>query len=74
MYYFFKLIGRLIMPFLIKKAANKMQDKFEREFMNHQNTNQQSEEGSVTIQDSRDKKKSNSKDVGDYIEFEEIEE
>tara|TARA_B100000287_G_C20364801_1_gene675308 strand:- start:423 stop:683 length:261 start_codon:yes stop_codon:yes gene_type:complete len=73
-YYCLKLIGRLIAPFLIKKMANKMQDRFNRKFMNHQNTCQEAEEGTITIQNSKAKNKSNSKDIGDYIDFEEIEE
>lgn len=72
-YFFFKYTIRLLAPFLIKRFANKMQDKFKQEF-NQQYKNNDSKEGEVTIENK--KKSSNSKTdrVGDYIDFEEVDE
>jgi ribosomal protein S17E len=72
-YFFFKYTIRLLAPFLIKRFANKMQDKFRQEF-NQQNKNNDSKEGEVTIE--TNKKSSNSKtdNVGDYVDFEEVDE
>lgn len=72
-YFFFKYTIRLLAPFLIKRYANKMQDKFKQEF-NQQYKNNDSKEGEVTIE--HKKKSSNSKTdrVGDYIDFEEVDE
>lgn len=72
-YFFFKYTIRLLAPFLIKRFANKMQDKFRQEF-NQQYKNNDSKEGEVTIENK--KKSSNSKTdrVGDYIDFEEVDE
>lgn len=72
-YFFFKYTIRLLAPFLIKRFANKMQDKFRQEF-NQQYKNNDSKEGEVTIENK--KKSSNSKTdrVGDYVDFEEVDE
>lgn len=72
-YFFFKYTIRLLAPFLIKRFANKMQDKFRQEF-NQQYKNNDSMEGEVTIENK--KKSSNSKidKVGDYVDFEEVDE
>ena len=72
-YFFFKYTIRLLAPFIIKRFANKMQDKFRQEF-NQQYKNNDSKEGEVTIENK--KKSSNSKTdrVGDYVDFEEVDE
>ena len=73
-YFFFKYTIKLLAPFIIKRFANKMQDKFRQEF-NQQYKNNDSKEGEVTIENK--KKSSNSKKtdkVGDYVDFEEVDE
>ena len=71
-YYFFKYTLRLLAPFILQSFAKKMQQKFKDQY-NQQEGNQQ-KEGEITIEGKN--KKTNSKDhkVGDYVDFEEVEE
>ena len=74
-YFFFKYTIRLLAPFLIKRFANKMQDKFGQQFNHTSYSNKEpaQPEGEVTIE----KKKSTEKksdNIGDYVDFEEINE
>ena len=67
---------RLLAPFLLKYFANKMQDRFEQQFNQHYQ-NQQSkaqEEGKVTIEKTKTSVQSKSNNVGEYIDFEEVDE
>ena len=72
-YFFFKYTIRLLAPFIIKRFANKMQDKFRQEF-NQQYKNNDSKEGEVTIENKNKSSNSKSNKVGDYIDFEEVDE
>ena len=72
-YFFFKYTIRLLAPFLIKRFANKMQDKFKQEF-NQQHKNSDLKEGEVTIENKNKSSNSKSNKVGDYIDFEEVDE
>lgn len=72
-YFFFKYTIRLLAPFLIKRFANKMQDKFKQEF-NQQYKNNDSNEGEVTIENKKKSSNSKTDKVGDYIDFEEVDE
>lgn len=67
-YYILKWILKAIFPFLVKKTFDKMQDK-----ANQQHQQQTKKEGEVTIDTSSGKTGvSNKKDVGDYVDFEEV--
>ncbi len=72
-YFFFKYTIRLLAPFLIKRFANKMQDKFRQEF-NQQHKNNDSKEGEVTIENKKKSSNSKTDKVGDYVDFEEVDE
>lgn len=72
-YFFFKYTIRLLAPFLIKRFANKMQDKFRQEF-NQQYKNNDSKEGDVTIENKKKSSNSKTDNVGDYVDFEEVDE
>ena len=72
-YFFFKYTIRLLAPFLIKRFANKMQDKFRQEF-NQQYKNNDSKEGEVTIENNKKSSNSKTDKVGDYVDFEEVDE
>ena len=72
-YFFFKYTIRLLAPFLIKRFANKMQDKFRQEF-NQQFKNNDSKEGEVTIENKKKSSNSKTDKVGDYVDFEEVDE
>ena len=72
-YFFFKYTIRVLAPFLIKRFANKMQDKFRQEF-NQQYKNNDSKEGEVTIENKKKSSNSKTDKVGDYVDFEEVDE
>ncbi|MEW7278077.1 DUF4834 family protein [Aquimarina sp. 2201CG1-2-11] len=69
-YYGLKVLTRLFGPLLLKYVTKKAGEKFEQRFNQYQQP-QQSTEGEVTI-DKRTKKNSFNKDVGEYIDYEEI--
>lgn len=76
-YYLVKIVFRLITPLLLKQFANKMQDRFRRQQEQYYNTsnNQKQAEGKVIIdKNNNTSTSSRSEGVGDYVDFEEIEE
>ncbi|MFH4965298.1 DUF4834 family protein [Gaetbulibacter sp. M235] len=68
-YYSFKVVSRLFAPLLMKYVAKKADQHFGGQFQK-QNEPQQ-KEGEVTI-DKVPNTKSSNKNVGDYIDYEEI--
>ncbi|MEC9209144.1 MAG: DUF4834 family protein [Bacteroidota bacterium] len=71
-YYGIKFLGRLLAPVLLKRFAKKMQDRFQQQYRDPQN--QPQEEGKVTLEKTNTSPKTKSDDVGDYVDFEEVEE
>ncbi|PHQ55498.1 MAG: DUF4834 domain-containing protein [Lutibacter sp.] len=72
-YYAFKFIGRFIMPLFLKK----MVDNVEKKMRDQQEKQHQKEQGKVgdTIIDKKPQKtKESKKDVGDYIDYEDLNE
>ena len=74
-YLLLKYLGRILAPILLKRFANKMQDRFQQQFnRKYQNTQSQpQEEGSVTIEKTNTSTQTKSANVGDYVDFEEVE-
>jgi hypothetical protein len=67
-YYLLKLIIRAMFPFLVQKTFDKMQKEAQR-----QQQDQVKKEGEVTIDKNPNSKSNlNKKDVGDYVDFEEV--
>ena len=69
------MLIRLLAPILMKRFANKMQDRFQQ--FNQQYQNQQKppqKEGKVTIEKTNDSTKTKSDNIGEYGEFEEVDE
>jgi len=71
-YYLFKFIGRLVLPYLMKKGFERMQQQ-----QNGAGSFQQKareEEGKVTIKRNTQKKTTNysSTNDGEYVDFEEV--
>ncbi|WP_372752542.1 DUF4834 family protein [Labilibaculum sp.] len=67
-YYLLKWTIRAIFPFLVQKTFDKMQDKAKQ-----QQQQQTKKEGEVTIdKTSTTKGNPNKKDIGDYVDFEEV--
>jgi CBS domain containing-hemolysin-like protein len=75
-YYAIKFIGRLLAPFIMKKMADKMNDRFQQNFNNQQQYQQQQnkKEGEVTVEGQARKKSKFSKDEGEYVDYEDIKE
>ena len=66
----------MLAPILMKRFANKMQDRFQQQFnQQHQNPqNPLQEEGKVTLEKTKSSTKTKSDNVGDYVDFEEVNE
>lgn len=74
-YFGVKIVSRLLTPFLIKYVAKKAEQRFGGQFGGFQNKKPETEpkkEGEVTI-DKMPNTKTSNKDLGDYVDYEEIE-
>ncbi|WP_194768764.1 DUF4834 family protein [Tamlana sp. I1] len=73
-YYGLKILSRLFAPFLIKYASKKAEERFGGQFGQFQKGAQREapkKEGEITI-DKIPQTKTSNKQVGDYVDFEEI--
>ena len=70
-YFGFKILARLFAPVLFKYVTKKAEKKFGQQFGNHQ-TNQPLEKEGETVIDKIPNSKSSNKDVGEYVDYEEI--
>tara|TARA_B100000900_G_scaffold85578_2_gene69316 strand:+ start:29274 stop:29543 length:270 start_codon:yes stop_codon:yes gene_type:complete len=74
-YYGFKFLTRLLAPIILKKMVNKMGSNFQSSFTNFsKQAHSQKKEGDITIEKSTKKEKhtKSKKDIGDYIDYEEV--
>ena len=70
-YYLIKFLFRAFFPVIVKKTFDKMQQQQK----NQQQQYQEKPEGEVTVEKNMTKKDHhNTKDVGDYVDFEEVDE
>ncbi|RNC86312.1 MAG: DUF4834 family protein [Winogradskyella sp.] len=72
-YFIVKILSRLLAPFLLRFAAKKMEQRFGGQFNNrnpYQNTNQK--EGETVIDKMPSNTNNSNKNVGEYIDYEEI--
>ncbi|MBC3759015.1 DUF4834 family protein [Hyunsoonleella sp. SJ7] len=69
-YYGVKILSRLFAPFLVKYVAKKAEQQFGGQFQN-QRQETSKKEGEVSI-DKMPKQRASNKDVGDYVDYEEI--
>ncbi|MDX1766728.1 DUF4834 family protein [Arenibacter troitsensis] len=74
-YYLLKILAKWFAPKLFRYAARKTEDHFKERFEGFAGRQPQDEEqiGDVIIDKKTTKKKNSSKNVGEYIDFEEIE-
>ncbi|MBU3822327.1 DUF4834 family protein [Flavobacteriaceae bacterium XHP0103] len=71
-YYGLKIISRIFAPVIIKYFAKKASERFGGQFNGHQPRKEApKKEGEVTI-DKMPNTKSSNKDVGEYVDYEEI--
>ena len=68
--YILRILGRYILPILLKRFASKMKDRFQGQF-NQQNSPVE-EEGEVSIKTKPKKSKTDTNDMGEYVDFEEV--
>ena len=71
-YYLFKLIARYAMPWIAKYFIKKTQDNLRKQYES-QNEMNKKKEGEVNI-DSSPNKKTSLNDVGEYVDYEDVEE
>jgi len=64
---------RILAPFILTFFAKKMQEKFNDQF-NNQTNNSSKKEGDVTIESNNKSSHSKDDNVGDYVDFEEVDE
>jgi len=72
--YILKFLGRFVFPFLLKRYIKKKQSQFNQHFTQQQDTTSDVEEGKVTIKTKVKKTKSDKTDMGEYVDFEEVDE
>ena len=73
-YFGFKILARLFAPVLFKYVTKKAEKKFGQQFgnKNTNQTNQPTEKEGETVIDKIPNTKSSNKDVGEYVDYEEI--
>jgi hypothetical protein len=72
-YYTLKLLARIFAPFLFKYAAKKFEQKFGNGYnYNSQSTEKTQKEGETVIESMPNQQQKSNKNVGEYIDFEEI--
>ncbi|MBC8768900.1 DUF4834 family protein [Arenibacter sp. BSSL-BM3] len=74
-YYLLKILAKWFAPRMFRYAAKKTEEHFKEKFEGFAQQNNPNEEqiGDVIIEKKTTKKKNTSKNVGEYIDFEEIE-
>ena len=72
--YILKFVGRYIFPFLLKRYIKKKKSQFSQQFTQQQDTTVEDEEGKVTIKTKVKNSKSDKTDMGEYVDFEEVDE
>ena len=74
--YLLKILIRLLAPILLRRFANKMQDKFRQQFNQQRHyynkPHPSDQEGKVTIDKNNTPNKKESDNLGEYVDFEEI--
>jgi hypothetical protein len=74
-YFLIKILARIFMPFLLRFAAKKMEKRFGDQFGNFQKQQQQptkQKEGETVIDKMPNANKSSNKNVGEYIDYEDV--
>jgi len=72
-WYGVKILSRIFAPLLMRYVAKKAEQKFGQKFGQHQKPPQTvKKEGEISIDKSPNANKSSNKDVGEYVDYEEI--
>lgn len=70
-YYGLKILSRLFAPVLIRYMSKKVEKRFGQQFNTYQNRSQQ-KEGETTIHKTPSQNQTSNKDIGEYVDYEEI--
>lgn len=70
-YYLIKILSRIFMPILMRKVMDKAQENFNRQYQ-HDNFNQTTSNDTYTQEKTQRDFKKPTKQVGEYVDFEEI--
>lgn len=72
-YYGIKFLSRLFAPYLMRYVAKKADQRFGQQFSQNQKPEQtKQKEGEVSIDKTPKQNKNSNKDVGEYVDYEEI--
>ncbi|HRE78977.1 MAG TPA: DUF4834 domain-containing protein [Flavobacterium sp.] len=66
-YYAFKILARLLMPFLLRKMVQKAEQNFKQQMNNPNQNTTQSQNSTASFEKPKSKKQ-----VGEYIDYEEV--
>ncbi len=73
-YYGIKILSRLLAPYFLRYMSKKMQEKFGGQFQQQQyQQNTKRKEGETVIDKVPQQRKTSDKNVGEYVDYEEIE-
>jgi len=73
-YYGIKILSRLLAPYFLRYMSKKMQEKFGGQFQQQQyQQNPKRKEGETVIDKVPQQRKTSDKNVGEYVDYEEIE-
>jgi len=73
-YYVFKFFSRYIAPIFLKKVINNVEKKYKEQQEKQYETTQDGEVGETVITKKASNKKESNKSVGDYIDYEDVNE
>ena len=68
--YILKFLGRFVFPILLKRYINKKQSQFNQQF--NQQDSPIEKEGKVSVKTKPKKSKTDTNDMGEYVDFEEV--
>ena len=72
-WYGVKILSRILAPFLMRYVTKKAQEKFGKQFNQQQAPQQKKQkEGDISIDKAPKQNKTSNKDVGEYVDYEEI--
>lgn len=73
-YFGLKILSRLLAPFLMRYVTKKAEQKFGQQFGRYESSKEtKRKDGEVSIDKMPNTQKSSNKDVGEYVDYEEIE-
>ena len=71
-WYGMKILSRLFAPYLVRYVAKKAEQKFGQQFNQQQRPQPTEKEGEISIDKMPNKNTSGNKNVGEYVDYEEI--